>query len=115
MGGNAICRGFWCGCGGNAARLRKVLSVRGVRRGAQLPSNHESSALHLQMAPKDTEVDCVESSYPYSRSAWKGNSANFAFTEFSEVRLNGILGVVHILVYPGAGPSSTDGVVVKRT
>src|SRR5829696_2027978 len=30
------------------------------------------------MAPKDTEVDCVESSYPYSRSAWKGNSPKFA-------------------------------------
>jgi hypothetical protein len=28
-------------------------------------------------------------------------SPKFAFTEFSEVRLNGILGVVHILVYPG--------------
>src|SRR5829696_5835917 len=52
----------------------------------QLPSNHESSALHLQMAPKDTEVDCVESSYPYSRCAWKVNTANFAITEFSEVR-----------------------------
>jgi hypothetical protein len=48
-------------------------------------------------------------------SAWNRNSANFAITAFCEVQLNGILGVVHILVYPGAGPSSTDGVVVKRT
>src|SRR5215210_4611526 len=39
------------------------------------------------MAPKDTEVDCVESSYPYSRCAWKVNTANFAITEFSEVAL----------------------------
>src|SRR5215208_2496128 len=30
------------------------------------------------MAPKDTEIDCVESSYSYSRSAWKGNSQKFA-------------------------------------
>src|SRR5215207_6365375 len=31
-------------------------------------------------------------------AAWIGARFNFALTEFSEVRLNGILGVVHILV-----------------
>ena len=36
------------------------------------------------------------------RSAWKVNSANFAITEFSEVRLNGILQRLAAILNHGA-------------
>src|SRR5215217_1552545 len=46
---------------------------------------------------------------PYSRTSWKVNSANFAFTEFSEVRPYGVLeaGTKAIFFYPNGGAQAT--------
>src|SRR5215211_5649675 len=73
------------GLSGRTAPWREAPPFSG---GLQLVGNGSSGYIHPL-------VRIVQSLTPIHRSAWNRNSANFAFIEFYEVRVLGILGSSH--------------------
>src|SRR5215210_917781 len=62
-------------------------------RRTRLEDDTESHSFACTYPSKDYAMRPNRAHLPIHRSAWKDNSANFAFTEFYEVRLSGFVSV----------------------